>query len=212
MAEEPSEGFAERIKELLEQSEQRMMAMQDRIANQLVAHQKAIADQVEQMWKAQQTSTADMLDQLQQRSASFADQWQAQQKAIGDQIEQRWEARRKAVADMLERQWNTQRKALRMWKINFAGCSEEVNRTSVAPGNPRHERIPVQRGILRRRHPQRPVSAEHRPLVKHDNRAVVHRRRHSHRNRQQLPHGGDGGRPQQRLVGVLGGFSRCLTR
>jgi hypothetical protein len=100
MAEESSAGFTDRIKEMLAQSEQRLTAMQDEIA-----------ELVEQYWQAQLKTVTDMWEQ-QQQSAKFAEHWEARQKAIADQIEERWKTQQKAITDMLEQRWNAQKKAI----------------------------------------------------------------------------------------------------
>jgi hypothetical protein len=111
MAEESHEGLSEQIKELVTQNENRMKAIQDQIANQWEAHEKAFGDLIEQQRKAQQ-AIADLLEREQKRSVKMADQWEARRKAIADQIEQQWNARRKEFTDLAERQRNAQKKAI----------------------------------------------------------------------------------------------------
>lgn len=53
MAEESSAGLSEQFKELLTQSENRMKAIRDQIAEQWDAQWKAVADLVEEQWNAQ---------------------------------------------------------------------------------------------------------------------------------------------------------------
>ena len=110
MAEESDEGLSEQIKKLVTQNEQRMKAIQDQIATQWEAHEKAFGDLIEQQRKAQQ-AIADLLEREQKRGVKMADEWEARRKAIVDQIEQRWNAQRKAMTDLAERQWNAQKKA-----------------------------------------------------------------------------------------------------
>jgi len=64
MAEESSEDFAERIKNLMEHSEAQLSAIQEQFA-----------ERIEQHWKAQQQAVADLIEQQRQRSAKFADDW-----------------------------------------------------------------------------------------------------------------------------------------